>query len=250
MTHHPAQTARGTAARALIFLIALVGIGSLQLVTATTARAADYRYWTFWTGGAADTWTFAQKGPADIKAVDKSVEGWRFTISPASGGAPEPRMTPNYTALCPSLKVPTGSVGVAVVIDYGVQGEAPTGETPPAGPIAKCVAVPTGSSDADALAAAVTVRAKSGMVCGINGYPAQECGVAVHNLPAITETPVPGGLPPTTAPVDASGKPSALGKTTTSLSPWPWALGAAAFAAAVIAVSWFFLRMRKNQLSR
>ncbi len=250
MTYFSAHTARGLAVRAALLIASIAAGLSLQVLAAPAAHAADYRYWTFWTGAPGGTWTFAQKGPADIVVTQGAIQGWRFTISPASGGAPQPRMTPNYTDLCPNAKVVSGRVGVAVVIDYGLNSEAPTGETPPAGPVAKCVTVPVGGSAADALAVASTVRASKGLVCGVNGYPAVECGVAVTPVPTTSESPIPGGLTPTKAPVDGSGVPSAVGKSATSLSPWPWVLGAVGIAGGIILVSWFFLRLRKNSLTR
>jgi hypothetical protein len=242
-----AQSARGLALRALLVTLTIAAALLLQVLTSTAAHASDYRYWTFWTGNPDGTWTFAQKGPADIKVTDNFVEGWRFTISPASGGSPQPRITAIYNQLCPSLTVPAGKVGVAVVIDYGINSEAPTGETPPAGPVTKCVAIPSGSSAADALAAAGTVRANKGLVCGINGYPATECGVAVAALPSPSESTVPGGLKPTKAPVDGSGLPSQINPDA-SVSIWPYVVWPVVFFGGIILVSWFFLRMRKNSL--
>ena len=249
MTYSPTRSARGLAVRVTAALFALIGGLVLSVLASAPAQAADYRYWTFWTGAPGGTWTFAQKGAADIKVTDQFVEGWRFTISPASGGAPQPRMTPTFDTLCPNTPAVAGKDRVAVVIDYGVVTEAPSGETPPAGPVAKCVTLAPGASAADALAAAaVSVRASKGLVCGIDGYPAKECGVAVTPVPTTSESPIPGGLAPTKAPVDASGAPNPA--TTTNLSPWPYALGAAGFAGAIVLVSWLFLRKRKEQLGR
>jgi hypothetical protein len=228
-------------------LLGLIAGLFLALLAAPSAQAADYRYWTFWTGTPQGTWTFATKGPADITVTNEFVEGWRFTISPASGGAPQPRIASQYAELCPNPDVKSGEVGVAVVIDYGVANEAPPGETPPAGPITKCVSVPTGSSAATALAAAGVVRQEKGMVCGIDGYPVKECGVEVAALPATSESPIAGGLKPTKAPVDASGVPTDVSKTS-DLSPWPFVLTAVGIFAVIIVVSWFFLRIRKRNL--
>ena len=144
-----AQSARGLAIRALLISLAFASALLLQVLTSTAAHASDYRYWTFWTGNSAGTWTFAQKGPADIKLAYGDVTGWRFTVSPASGATAQPRVNPLFNTLCKSLPLPNGKIQVAVVIDYGVASEAPVNETPPAGPITKCVIVTKGASAAD-----------------------------------------------------------------------------------------------------
>jgi hypothetical protein len=231
----------------LIITMAFGAALLLQVLTSTAAHAADYRYWTFWTGNPDGTWTFAQKGPADVLVTSNFVEGWRFTISPASGGAPQPRITANFNQLCPALAVPAGKVGVAVVVDYGINSEAPNGETPPAGPITTCSTIRSGSSAADALAASATVRADKGLVCGVNGYPASECGVEVAALPTPSASTVPGGLKPTKAPVDGSGVPKQIDPSA-SVSIWPYVVWPVVFFGGIILVSWFFLRMRKNSM--
>ena len=251
--HRLTRPARGMAVRgmtgsAFAAVFTFIAATLLSVAMAPAASAADYRYWTFWTGEPQGTWTFAQKGAADITVTNEFVEGWRFTISPASGSSPQPRIASQYAELCPNPTVKSGQVGVAVVIDYGIVDEAPPGETPPASPITKCVSVPQGSSAADALAAAGVVRADKGMVCGVNGYPATECGVEVKPVPVSSESPIAGGLKPTKAPVDASGVPSAVGAQTSDLSPWPFVLTSVGIVAVVLLVSWFFLRIRRRSM--
>jgi hypothetical protein len=221
----------------------------LQVCASGAAHAADYRYWTFWTGNSDGTWTFAQKGAADTPLVSGDVTGWRFTVSPASGGTAQPRVNPLFNNLCKPLPLPSGAIQVAVVLDYGVASEAPANETPVAGPVTKCVIVSKGASAADALAKAGVVRANKGMVCGINGYPATECGVAVASIPTPSASTVPGGLKPTKAPVDGSGVPTNIDKNS-SVSPLPYVIWPVAIFGGIILVSWFFLRQRKRSLPR
>jgi hypothetical protein len=62
----------------------------------------------------------------------------------------------------------------AVVVDFGdVAGEG----TPPADVVARCVPVDGGTNGGDALkAAGFTLRVQGGLVCAIDGYPAEGCG--------------------------------------------------------------------------
>jgi hypothetical protein len=67
-----------------------------------------------------------------------------------------------------------------VVVDFNDQATAPEGETPPSANVVKCVTVTEGQTAADALnAAGLEVRANDGFVCGINGYPKEECGLEI-----------------------------------------------------------------------
>ena len=67
-----------------------------------------------------------------------------------------------------------------MVVDFNDQATAPEGETPPSPNVVKCVTVTEGQTAADALnAAGLEIRANDGFVCGINGYPKEECGLEI-----------------------------------------------------------------------
>ena len=67
-----------------------------------------------------------------------------------------------------------------MVVDFNDQATAPEGETPPSSNVVNCVTVNEGQTAADALnAAGLEVRANDGFVCGINGYPKEECGIEI-----------------------------------------------------------------------
>jgi hypothetical protein len=69
---------------------------------------------------------------------------------------------------------------VGLVVDFGDGNIAPSGETPMEF-FSDCVVVPTGSVGLDVLKSALDVRAgESGLICGIAGYPAQECGAEIE----------------------------------------------------------------------
>jgi len=162
--------------------------------------AADYRYWTFWTAGptiecktpeggtaivceqidTGETWAFAQVGAQDIKPVDQTVIGWRFAIS-TPDGSEQPAEPASFAKLCPAMSEPVSDQHrVAVVIDFGPGNIAPAGETPPTPNKVECISLEVGQSAADALVLATSeVRGEGGFVCGIDGYPTEECGLEV-----------------------------------------------------------------------
>ncbi len=116
-------------------------------------------------------------GAAENIPADGAVDGWRFGIG-TDTETPEPRTIPNFSELCPGSEAVEGITRVAVVIDFGDADQAPAGEAPPANRV-ECVSMPEGGSSADALAMAAEVRGDGGFVCGLDGFPATECGAEV-----------------------------------------------------------------------
>ena len=160
--------------------IAVIFIASIftSLFSITPANAADYRYWTFWVT-TNDSWSFANEGAGTLKATDQMVTGWKFAITGADNGLP-PTESAVFAQLCPDTSEQAGTLRVAVVVDFNDQATAPEGETPPSASVIKCVTVTEGQTAADALnAAGLEVRANDGFVCGINGYPKEECGLEI-----------------------------------------------------------------------
>jgi hypothetical protein len=160
--------------------IAVIFIASIftSLFSITPANAADYRYWTFWVT-TNDSWSFANEGAGTLKATDQMVTGWKFAITGADNGLP-PTESAVFAELCPDTSEQAGTLRVAVVVDFNDQATAPEGETPPSANVVSCVTVNEGQTAADALnAAGLEVRANDGFVCGINGYPKEECGLEI-----------------------------------------------------------------------
>jgi hypothetical protein len=160
--------------------IAVIFIASIftSLFSITPANAADYRYWTFWVT-TNDSWSFANEGAGTLKATDQMVTGFKFAITGADNGLP-PTESAVFAELCPDTSEQAGTLRVAVVVEYNDQSIAPEGETPPSANVVSCVTVNEGQTAADALNAAnLDVRAKDGMICGISGYPKEECGLAI-----------------------------------------------------------------------
>ena len=174
------RVVRGIGA-AIAASIAVVGI------TATPAAADTYRYWSYW--NAADgAWSMAMTGGADRILNDGDVDGWRFgafgletTITP--------RTDADLVTLCPVLaaeEAAEGEIRVAVVVDPGTASVAPEGETP-GDVIVSCLTLPAGTNGNQALEAAAEVRFDGGLICGVNGYPAGECGPKVDDALGSTE---------------------------------------------------------------
>jgi hypothetical protein len=133
--------------------------------------------------------------------ADGDVEGWRFGLGDSSG-AEQPREAASFDALCGHVPRPDGSVRVALVVDFGDPADAPDGESPPSGVDSRCVVVPEAQATGIAvLAESSTVRQRSGLICGIGGFPQRECAprVTVDAAPAApsgwdTELPAVAGL--------------------------------------------------------
>lgn len=171
----PRRSRARVAATALALTLTAVGA---VLLTSPAASAAQFRYWTYWWGTGAG-WRYASLGPSYDSAhlSDQAVLGWRFGVTgPNGGGADPPRQAGSYSALGCSSNPKSGTVRVALVVDFGTAADVPPGDTRPLANAVdvQCVQVPVGSNGAQVLAAAgiaVRWRASDGLVCGLDGYP-------------------------------------------------------------------------------
>ena len=165
-----------------VFRFSLVLLLSLSTITflATPSHAAKgYRYWGYFQAPAGSTtWTAAMTGPS-VEVKDGDVEGWTFVFSNNDIPAVSPMMEPDFATLCGETSETAGKIRVGLVVDFGAANIAPSGETPREF-FSDCVVVPQGSIGLDVLKAALDVRAgDSGLICGIAGYPAEECGAEI-----------------------------------------------------------------------
>lgn len=165
-------------ARSLISLSLLIITSSISIPSSNAATG--YRYWGYFQAqGGATSWTAAMTGPS-VEVKDGDVEGWTFVFSNNDIPAIAPMMDPDFATLCDGIPETAGKVRVGLVVDFGDANIAPSGETPMEF-FSDCVVVPTGSIGLDVLKSALDVRAgDSGLICGIAGYPAQECGAEIE----------------------------------------------------------------------
>jgi hypothetical protein len=224
-------TAARRAATVVVGVLVALPLALVTLLAAAVpAEASTYRYWTYWwgsgTGKAAAGWTFAQVGPAGHRVGDAWVLGWRFATTSTVGGTP-PRQSADFATLCPGLSTTaSGSVRVALVVDYGTTADAPPGQTPPTTSTVRreCLSVPAGSSGADVLRqASVPVRSENGLLCALDGYPVGECAPVVADpAPSPTRTTSPTtpasarSTRPAVSPASPTRTPGAATPATTS----------------------------------
>jgi hypothetical protein len=164
-----------------------IRIGLVVIITARTpltlinSASADkgYRYWGYFQAApGSNTWVAAMTGPT-VELKDGAVEGHSFSISNAEVPAVAPSSTADFATLCADTPAAAGKIRVGLVINFGEANIAPSGEVPPKA-ISTCALVKSGATGVDVLNTAVTVRNdSSGLLCGIEGYPATECAPEV-----------------------------------------------------------------------
>ncbi|MER7177402.1 SCO2322 family protein [Streptomyces mesophilus] len=157
--------------------IALLVGAVLAVLFAAPAQADAYRYWSFWFKNDKGAWAYATQGPATAKPSDGDVEGFRFAVSEDSANAAKPREDASFDAICADTEKKDGQKRIALVVDFGTDKDAPSGETPPK-PRTACAQIDEDATSADALAAvAKPLRYDSNaLLCAIAGYPKSGCG--------------------------------------------------------------------------
>ena len=163
------------------------GFITLTLLLTTTfaftapanASGKGWRYWAYYKAAPGEkTWTAAMTGPTvDVK--DGAVEGWSFVFDASDIPTVAPSSKPDFNAICRRVKAVKDLKRVALVVDFGRSAYAPKGEKVQRS-FTKCVQIAKSAQGIDVLGQAVKIRAaNSGLICGINGYPAKECGVEI-----------------------------------------------------------------------
>lgn len=161
---------------------AVLATVALLAATITPAQAAStgYRYWGYFQAAPkATAWTAAMTGPT-VDIADGSVEGWAFTFSgEAIPDATSPSVLPDFQSICGKTRAVTGKKRIAIVIDFGAAYLAPPGEKPLL-TVKRCITIDKKAQGIDVLGKVVRVRGdKSGLICGLSGYPRKECGVEI-----------------------------------------------------------------------
>jgi LPXTG-motif cell wall-anchored protein len=121
------------------------------------------------------------------------------------GSSATPRLSSSFQQICGSTEPVEGKKRVGLVIDFGTAADAPAGQTPPNGPVARCVVAPTTANGYEILASVTSLRVEAGMICGLAGYPTSGCGEAVKS-PKPTKNPQPASSGSDTG---GAGSPSA-----------------------------------------
>jgi hypothetical protein len=155
---------------------------ALLAATITPAQAAGtgYRYWGYFQAAPkATAWTAAMTGPT-VDIADGSVEGWAFTFSSeAIPDATSPSVLPDFQSICGKTRAVAGKKRIGIVVDFGAAYLAPTGEKP-LKTVKRCITIDKKAQGIDVLGKVVRVRGdKSGLICGLGGYPRKECGVEI-----------------------------------------------------------------------
>ena len=158
---------------------ALTFVGALGAAAPSAEASTAYRYWSYWIAGVdSSQWRYATEGSGTHVPVDGQVEGWRFGIA-GDSSLIQPTRSPDFGSICAGVELPEGGKRIAVVIEPGAVQEAPPGETPGA-PLTECVTTDAMSTGLQVLQSLADVRMESGFVCGIDGYPANECAPLVE----------------------------------------------------------------------
>ena len=168
------------------FLAISILISTTPIFLTNTAEAAKgYRYWGYFQAAAdSDQWTPSLTGPT-TKLEDGAVEGWSFSASNDVVPATPPSDEPDFATLCADTPEVSGKIRVGLVINFGPDAIAPNNEMPP-NTILTCALVKKNATGIDVLNSTVTVRNdKSGLLCGIEGYPKSECGPEI-DMPDLT----------------------------------------------------------------
>lgn len=152
---------------------------SILITPAASAAEKGWRYWGYFQAAPGKTtWTTAMTGPT-VEVVDGSVEGWSFVFSSNTIPPVSPKALPNFASICGKAKANPDTDRIALVIEFGSKAYAPKREKV-AKRIVRCVRTAKQSRGVDVLAQVVKIRAaSSGFICGINGYPAKECGLEI-----------------------------------------------------------------------
>ncbi len=199
-----------------------------------SAGPGSFYFWSYW-HGATGAWTYADDGPAEHGASDGDVEGWRFqNPGPASPAAPQPGLTPNYTAIC-GVHVPAPTTTTTTATAAG-----PTPTT----------AVTTTSSGTPVTTGTIGTTPKKGAssTAGAAGSTTTTTATAGKTAPSTTTTS-------STSPGGSTKKPSHHGHLTAAAAsssadhrasgaPWLPIIIVTAIVAALALVAFFRLRRR------
>ncbi|CAB4330372.1 MAG: hypothetical protein F2690_00350 [Actinobacteria bacterium] len=170
------------------FITLVILISSVFFIPQSSAASKGWRYWGYFQAAPGATkWTAAMTGPT-VDIADGAVEGWSFVFSSDDVPSLAPAVKPNFAAICAGVKGDKDTKRIGLVIEYGSKAWAPKGENPRK-TVTTCVRTAKSSQGIDVLGQVTKIRAaSSGLICGLGGYPAKECGVEIPTPKAIVKT--------------------------------------------------------------
>ena len=212
-------------------LLTLIAVGFGVVGLAAPAQAEDpYAYWLYYTVEDGAFVYQETEGPGTFVPEDGGIEAFRYAsaLYPPTQ-APRADLTEvTFEAVCGDTEAVDGKKRVAVLIDYGLDGDAPgdADEDAP-DPRAECAAVPVDATGYQTLSAVAEIRTDAdGGVCGVDGYPAAgDCFP-----PGDEVTPEDSG--PVEFTIAADG--GAAGGDEDDDSNWPLLAGAGALVVALV----------------
>lgn len=185
------RTSRSIVISFVSFLLAgLAVVGSAGAASAEDA----YAYWLYYTVADGKLVYQETAGPATFVPEDGGIEAYRY----AAAVFP-PKQAPRidlekvtFDAVCGDTEAETGKKRVAVVIDYGIDGDAPAGGPDAPDPVAECAVVATDANGLQTLQSVAKVRTgDQSSLCAIDAYPSGgECFAAAPKESAADGDPV------------------------------------------------------------
>ena len=166
----------------------LILLTSIFFIPQSQAASKGWRYWGYFQAApGAHKWTAAMTGPT-VDISDGAFEGWSFVFSSDDVPSLSPAVAPDFAKICSGVKSDKDTKRIGVVIEFGSKAWAPKGETPRK-TITTCVRTAKTSQGIDVLAQVTKIRAaSSGLICGLGGYPAKECGVEIPTPKSLIKT--------------------------------------------------------------
>ena len=164
--------------KTLVIFLFLIS-SSVFLAPQADAASKGWRYWGYFQAApGAHAWTAAMTGPT-VEVKDGAVEGWSFVFSSDDVPSMSPKTKANFASICAGVKADPDTKRIGLVIEFGSPAWAPKSEKVRK-TITTCVRTAKTSLGIDVLGQVVKVRAaSSGLICGLAGFPAKECGVEI-----------------------------------------------------------------------
>ena len=229
----PSIARRAVLRTLLALVVPVLAAAGLVLTTSAPAHAeAGYRYWNY-AHLQGQEWVFADTGPGDFTPEDGAVEGWRYGTSTVSQGIfPRADLAEvSFDSVCEGAEAADGEKRVAVLVDFGTEEDADGAEVPDA--FAECAVVPADANGSQVLESVVDVRAEGGMICALDGFPAQGCGEQVKNAEVSADQETVAFALPASADTDPAAADGAADSE--EESGFPWTLVAVLVVAAALA---------------